>query len=171
MHSKPWELSARALEILWACHFPSQLSEKRSIWIPRVCTLEEEGRKKACWNRKRKSKNDGTYRQQGSDTSAEVYVCWCGACCFCESGGLTSLSGGEACARMKWQRLYAPSYHPAARVRDPSLSCKEKNAQCGERVGRAGGWGKGRRGGGGMTEWQDDSSSAWHIFHLITPKL
>lgn len=25
--------------------------------------------------------------------------------------------------------------------------------------------------GGGMTEWQDDSSSAWHIFHLITPKL
>ena len=33
-------------------------------------------KKKTCWNRKRKSKkDDGTYRQRGSDTSAEVYVC------------------------------------------------------------------------------------------------
>ena len=58
MHSKPWELSARALEILWACHIPSQLSEKRSIWIPRVCTLEEEGGKKL-----KKKKRVGTEKE------------------------------------------------------------------------------------------------------------
>lgn len=156
MHSKPLKLSASALEILWVCHIPSKLSE-RSPFEFYACAREKKIQKMTVLSHKNKA-----------ETRLLVHVCWCGVYCFWKSGGLTSLSDRKACARMNWQRLYAP--RTILRHVWEIWVClvgRRKNAVFGESLGG--------RGGGReeeeeeMTEWQDDSSSAWHIFHLITP--
>lgn len=184
MHSKPLKLSARAPEILWACHIPSELSKGACVergpfefdaWARR------RGKKKKMLKREGKKKNQKKNIMATSDNEAathlQVHVCWCGACCFWESGGLTSLSEGAACARMKWQCSRAPRtilrHVRAIRV------CLVRRKKCSVQWGRESavglqgedGRGGGRGGAGEMTEWQHDSSSSWHIFHLITPEL
>lgn len=86
-----------------------------------MCTLDGKKRVK----KEKKEKNVGTFRQQGSDTSATVcLLMWCllllGKWRFDVSVRRKGLREDEMTA------FVCPSYHPTAHVSDLSLSCKEK---------------------------------------------
>lgn len=86
-----------------------------------MCTLEE----KSVLKKEKKCENDGTFRQQGSDTSASVrLLMWCllllGKWWFDVSVRWKGVREDEMTA------FVSPAYRPPARVSDQSLSCKRK---------------------------------------------
>lgn len=79
MHSKPLKLSARALEILWACHIPSELSKGACVergpfefdaWARR------RGKKKKMLKREGKKKNKKKTLWQ-LQTTRQRHICKC----------------------------------------------------------------------------------------------